>query len=67
MDFDFSEDQLMVRDSVRGFLAARAGVRTYVRRCYEEPVVGRVGRRVDEGCLYREAVAPAGGYMLTAS
>jgi alkylation response protein AidB-like acyl-CoA dehydrogenase len=40
MDFEFSSDQEMLRDSVRRFLADRAPITPYVRAVYEEPAVG---------------------------
>ena len=39
MDFEFSTDQEMLRDSVRRFLADRAPL-TYVRESYDAPATG---------------------------
>ena len=36
MDFEFSDDQELLRDSVRRYLAERAPI-AYVRDCYREP------------------------------
>jgi alkylation response protein AidB-like acyl-CoA dehydrogenase len=40
MDFDFSVDQEMLRESLRRFLTERAPITPYVRRVYDEPSIG---------------------------
>ncbi|MGQ0826243.1 MAG: acyl-CoA dehydrogenase family protein [Actinomycetota bacterium] len=40
MDFEFSNDQEMLRESVRRFLSERAPI-SYVRACYDAPSTGR--------------------------
>jgi len=38
LDFDFSDEQEQLRDSVRRFLAERAPITPYVRAAYDDPV-----------------------------
>jgi alkylation response protein AidB-like acyl-CoA dehydrogenase len=74
MDFDFSADQLMLRDSVRGFLAARAPIDPYVRGAYDGAGPGAddaVWRDLAElgvvGLLVPEKFGGAGAGMVDAA
>jgi alkylation response protein AidB-like acyl-CoA dehydrogenase len=74
MDFDFSAEQTMLRDSVRRFLAERAPVATYVRGAYEGAGPGAnddVWQGLSElavvGLLVPEEFGGAGGGMVDAA
>ena len=74
MDFDFSPDQEMLRDSLRRFLVDRAPISTHVRAEYEGDGVGRddpVWRGLADlgvlGLLVPEEHGGAGGGMVDAA
>ena len=74
MNFDFSPDQEMLRDSLRRFLADRAPISSYVRGEYAGDGVGTddpVWRGLAElgvlGLLVPEAHGGAGGGMVDAA
>jgi acyl-CoA dehydrogenase len=73
MDFDFSADQELLRDSVRRLLADRAPIDPYVRTRIEEPAVGAddVWRALSElgvvGLLVPEVYGGAGAGFVDAA
>src|SRR5262245_20040847 len=72
MDFDFSPDQELLRESVRRYLVERAPIATYVRGAYDSPAGGgaddAVWRGLAElgvvGLLVPEEHGGAGGGMV---